>query len=58
MQWRGDGWVWVGSNPPTFKKGTHVIIANPKTFFGGVGGGGLGLREKKHELSQIVLNKQ
>ena len=43
----------MGSNPPTFKKGTHEIFANPKTFFGGVG-----LREKKHELCQIVLNKQ
>ena len=28
----------MGSNPPTFKKGTHVIIANPKIrrlFLGG-----------------------
>ena len=47
----------MGSNPPTFKKGTHEIFANPKTFFGGWGGG-VGLREKKHELCQIVLNKQ
>ena len=45
MQWRGHGWVWVGSNPPTFKKGTQVIIANPKTFFWG------GVREKKRELT-------
>ena len=70
-QWRGHGWVWVGSNPPTFKKGTHEIFANLKTFWGGgesgrVGGWGewgwgevgVGLREKKHELRQIVLNKQ
>ena len=42
-QWRGHGWVWVGSNPPTFKKGTHEIFANPETFFfGGVGAGGGG----------------
>ena len=39
LQWRGHGWVWVGSNPPTFKKGTHEIFANPKTFFGGWGSG-------------------
>ena len=59
-QWRGHGWVWVGSNPPTFKKGTHEIFANPKTFLGvGVRGEVRGgLREKKHELCQIVLNKQ
>ena len=31
----------MGSNPPTFKKGTHEIFANPKTFLG-VGGGGVG----------------
>ena len=50
----------MGSNPPTFQKGTHEIFANPKTFLGsGVGRGkGIGLREKKHELCQIVLNKQ
>ena len=50
----------MGSNPPTFKKGTHEISTNPKTFLGvGVGvGGGVGLREKKHELCQIVLSKQ
>ena len=47
----------MGSNPPTFKKDTREIFANPKTFFReGVGG----LREKKHELCQIVetANKQ
>ena len=32
----------MGSNPPTFKKGTHEIFANPKTFFWGGGGGGVG----------------
>ena len=49
----------MGSNPPTFKKGTHEIFANPKTFLGvGWGGGAVGLREKKHELCQIVLNKK
>ena len=41
----------MGSNPPTFKKGTHEIFANPKSFLGvGVGGWGVGvvgLREKK-----------
>ena len=46
-QWRGHGWVRVGSNPPTFKKGTHEIFANPKTFLGGGSGGGVGLRERK-----------
>ena len=36
-----------------------MIIANPKTFLGvGWGGVGVGLREKKHELCQIALNKQ
>ena len=45
-QWRGHGWVWVGSNPPTFKKGTHEIFANPKTFLGVGGGGGRVEREK------------
>ena len=35
----------MGSNPPTFKIGTHEIFANPTTFLGG-GGGGVGLREK------------
>ena len=39
LQWRGHGWVWVGSNPPTFKKGTYVIFTNPKTFFWGGGWG-------------------
>ena len=39
-QWRGHGWVWVGLNPPTFKKGTHEIFENPKTFLGVGGGGG------------------
>ena len=35
----------MGSNPPTFKKGTHEIVANPKTFLGvgwGASGGGGG----------------
>ena len=45
----------MGSNPPTFKKGTHEIFQKSEEFWG-VGGGGL--REKKHELCQIVLNKQ
>ena len=35
----------MGSNPPTFKKGTHVIIANPKTFWWG-GGRGEGVEER------------
>ena len=40
----------MGSNPPTFKKGTHEIFANPKTFFGGWGG--------RVERERAVLNKQ
>ena len=55
--WRSHRWVWVGSNPPTFKKGTHEIFANPKTFLGGGNGVGVGVKEKKHELCQIVLNR-
>ena len=47
--------VWVGSNPPTFKKGTHEIFRKSEEFLGVEEGG---LREKKHELCQIVLNKQ
>ena len=51
-----------GFEPTHFQKGTHEIFAIPKTFWGvgvgGVGGGGVGLEEKKHELCQIVLNKQ
>ena len=39
-QWRGHGWVRVGTNPPTFKKGTHEIFSNPKTFLGVVEGSG------------------
>ena len=59
VQWRSHEWVWVGSNPPTFKKGTHEIFANPKTFLGvGVGGGGGWVEREKHELCQNVLNKQ
>ena len=46
----------AGSRVPTFKKGAHKIFANPKTEI--FGGWGVGLREKKHELCQIVLNKQ
>ena len=36
-QQRGHGGVggWEGSNPPTLKKGTHEISANPNTFWGG-----------------------
>ena len=44
----------MGSNPPTFKKGNHEIFRKSEEFWG-VGGG---LREKRHELCQIVLNKQ
>ena len=53
------GFGWVQTHPLS-KKGTHEIFANPKTFLGvwGEGCGGVGLREKKHELCQIVLNKQ
>ena len=54
-QWRGHGWVWVGSNPPTFKKDTHEIFANPKTFLGGRGWGGRGIeREKAWAVSDCV----
>ena len=31
----------MGSNPLTFKKGTHEIFANPETLLG-VRGGGVG----------------
>ena len=55
LQWRGHGWVWVGSNPPTFKKAPMRFLQIQRLF---LGGGGVGLREKKHELCQIVLNKQ
>ena len=38
----------MGSNPPTFKKGTNEIFANPKTF--GSGGGGGRVEREKHEM--------
>ena len=56
-QWRGHGWVWVGSNPPTSKKAPWYFCKSEDFFGGGVGVGGRVEREK-HKLCQIVLNKQ
>ena len=47
------GFGWVQTHPLS-KKAPMRFFRNPKNFRG-VGGG---LREKKHELCQIVLNKQ
>ena len=48
-----------GFKPTHFKKAPMRFSQIRRLFFGrGVRGGGVGLREKKHELCQIVLNKQ
>ena len=53
----GLGWV---QTHPLSKKAPMRFSQIRKLFWGDGGGGvgGVGLREKKHELCQIVLNKQ
>ena len=54
------GFGWVQTHP--LSKKTPMRFSQIRRLFWGVGGGGGGgvggLREKKHELCQIVLNKQ
>ena len=45
-----------GFKPTHFQKRHPCDYRKSEDFF--LGGVGLGLREKKHELCQIVLNKQ
>ena len=47
--------IRLGSNPVHFQQEAHEIFRNIRRISGGGGGG---LRENKHELCQIVLNKQ
>ena len=53
------GFGWVQTHP--LSKKAPMRFSQIRRLFGGWGGGvggGVGLREKKHELCQIVLNKQ
>ena len=51
------GFGWVQTHP--LSKKAPMRFSQIRGLFWGVGGGGgVGLREKKHELCQIVLNKQ
>ena len=59
QQWRVTaGFGWVQTHP--LSKKAPMKFSQIRRLFGGWGWGwgGVGLREKKHELCQIVLNKQ
>ena len=53
------GFGWVQTHPLSKKAPMKSHFRKSEDFFWGVGGGGgVGLRKKKHELCQSVLNKQ